>query len=108
MANFNDQYLRGLKAKDKPFRIMDTGKGGVDGLGIQVTTGGRKNWFIRYRDQRNSKCSARCRRQRNHTSRHPQDRATSSPTCSSEGKPTGAATLYDFPIRAGSGLLTYP
>jgi hypothetical protein len=55
MANFNEQYLRGLKPKLKPFRTMDTGKGAVDGLSIQVTTGGRKNWFIRYRDQRNAR-----------------------------------------------------
>lgn len=55
MANFNDQYLRGLKAKDKPYRTMDTGKGAVDALGVQVTTGGRKNWFIRYRDPRGSR-----------------------------------------------------
>lgn len=55
MASFNDQYLCGLKAKLKPFRTMDTGKGAVDGLGIQVTTGGRKKWFIRYYDQRNTR-----------------------------------------------------
>lgn len=40
MANFNDQYLRGLKAKDKPFRTMDTGKGAVDSLVIEHLTGG--------------------------------------------------------------------